>query len=710
MKRFIFALVAVITLFLSVSATLQAQTLVDDWGNTVRGKGWPILNRMDTPAGTGIMGAAAPPPSWATIRGQFDTITIAVGETFVASGQMEYVGGGTGPSYVPLRYAVTFQDSTTLNYQYTDTASWVSSKGHYGYQITPRSGGSDLANGNGGSGTLWTVVGAQGWNSTYTNNGKPLVAVYQAPRLAEITQGVYDWAISVTALGDGTNEIRFSLVKQHAVGQPTEYWTCGVGIDSARITTKFNGVAFGVGDGITTTLTQFKVTNVTVGKGSPIDIPAAPWADFYVDQWGVVGGKTGGWKFMPDPFLLIGNAGIGGAAPNTDIAAIRGGLGGSIPLPVGKVLKFTGKIVLEGGGFEGGALRFGIFDGNAGAFQNKDTDSARWAGSEGGNKGYLFIPPAGTSSNPTWAGTAATGSWGGVISSVWYGPDSSASNYPMGTQVQSPANAVAGAGTYDFTIEVRTLGAGTNEIGCTLEKDDHSYAVTWNDIDTHSPLTKSFNCFAIGLGSWVGSTTTALKVLDVYVSQTTEYTLPVELTSFAASVSDLGVNLSWTTGAEKNNYGFEVQKKTSNSSYSTIGFVKGHGTTTEKSSYSFTDKNPEAGKYFYRLKQVDLNGQFNYSKEVEIDVKPAYQFALDQNYPNPFNPTTTISFTLPEKSMAKLVILNAIGEEVAVLLNEEQEAGYHKINFNGLNLTSGVYFYKLIAKDFTSVKKLMLVK
>ncbi len=84
--------------------------------------------------------------------------------------------------------------------------------------------------------------------------------------------------------------------------------------------------------------------------------------------------------------------------------------------------------------------------------------------------------------------------------------------------------------------------------------------------------------------------------------------------------------------------------------------------------------------------------------------------SLLENYPNPFNPTTTIGYVLQEKSSAKLTVLNALGEEVAVLVNEEQDKGYHKVEFDGSKLSSGVYFYKLVAKDFVSTKKMMLVR
>lgn len=85
-------------------------------------------------------------------------------------------------------------------------------------------------------------------------------------------------------------------------------------------------------------------------------------------------------------------------------------------------------------------------------------------------------------------------------------------------------------------------------------------------------------------------------------------------------------------------------------------------------------------------------------------------FYLYQNYPNPFNPITTIGFGVQNKSNVKITILNAIGEEVAVVLNEEKEPGYHQVEFNATNLPSGVYFYQLKAGSFIETKKMLLLK
>jgi hypothetical protein len=181
------------------------------------------------------------------------------------------------------------------------------------------------------------------------------------------------------------------------------------------------------------------------------------------------------------------------------------------------------------------------------------------------------------------------------------------------------------------------------------------------------------------------------------------YILPVELTSFTASVSLKGdVELQWVTATEINNHGFEVERRTQNTEFIPIGFVKGNGTTTEQKIYSYTDKNLEAGKYYYRLKQIDFNGQFEYSNEIEVDVIQVSQFSLEQNYPNPFNPTTTISWQSPISGWQTLKVYDVLGNEVATLVDEFKPAGRFKVEFNADNLSSGVYYYQLKIVDLST--------
>lgn len=147
--------------------------------------------------------------------------------------------------------------------------------------------------------------------------------------------------------------------------------------------------------------------------------------------------------------------------------------------------------------------------------------------------------------------------------------------------------------------------------------------------------------------------------------------VPVELSSFAAQVAGSKVTLSWSTATESNNRGFEIERKAVDGEFRTIGFIDGKGTTTEAQKYSFIDENVSEMKYVYRLKQIDLDGTFSYSQEVEVDVVLPKSFSLEQNFPNPFNPVTTIRFNIPAESNVTLKIFNTLGEEVATLLNNE---------------------------------------
>ncbi|MGD8782635.1 MAG: choice-of-anchor Q domain-containing protein [Ignavibacteria bacterium] len=191
-----------------------------------------------------------------------------------------------------------------------------------------------------------------------------------------------------------------------------------------------------------------------------------------------------------------------------------------------------------------------------------------------------------------------------------------------------------------------------------------------------------------------------------------EQVLPVELTSFTASVDENVVILNWQTATEVNNYGFEVERKTvtqiaSNLCYDweTIGFVNGNGNSNSPKSYSYTDT-PTGGAttFKYRLKQIDFDGAYEYSDEIEVTLDGITEYSLEQNYPNPFNPTTTIKYQVPEAGN------DTLGREVKTLVNETQSSGVYSIEFNASQLASGVYIYKLKCNDFVQTKKLLLMK
>jgi hypothetical protein len=205
--------------------------------------------------------------------------------------------------------------------------------------------------------------------------------------------------------------------------------------------------------------------------------------------------------------------------------------------------------------------------------------------------------------------------------------------------------------------------------------------------------------------------TDEMYVDDYFFSDEMPVVLPVELSAFSANVNNRNVVLNWTTETEINNQGFEIERRRAEGQFATIGHVSGNGTTTERKEYSFTDFSLEAGNYFYRLKQIDFNGTFEYSNEVSAEIVAApVEFALNQNYPNPFNPTTSINFTLAEPTFVKLAVYNLLGEEVQVLKNEYMNEGSFDVKFDAGSFPSGMYLYKIETAQFTSVRKMMLMK
>ncbi len=186
--------------------------------------------------------------------------------------------------------------------------------------------------------------------------------------------------------------------------------------------------------------------------------------------------------------------------------------------------------------------------------------------------------------------------------------------------------------------------------------------------------------------------------------------VPVELTSFTANTNGDDVTLNWTTATEINNHGFEIQRKMQNGEFGSVGFVEGNGTTTETQNYSFIDENLLPGNYSYRLKQVDFDGTSELSDVIETEVSTPLDYSLSQNYPNPFNPTTTISYSIPNDGHVTLKVYDVLGNEVASLVDEQKQTGKFDVQFNASSLSSGVYYYQLKAGEFTSTKKLVLMK
>ncbi len=197
-------------------------------------------------------------------------------------------------------------------------------------------------------------------------------------------------------------------------------------------------------------------------------------------------------------------------------------------------------------------------------------------------------------------------------------------------------------------------------------------------------------------------------------SSTSDNPLPVQLSHFSAIPGDREVMLEWVTESEKNNQAFILERSMDNHNFLKVIEIQGQGNSTITIEYTYRDQNLlNEMKYYYRLSNREFDGKINHC--ATIFAVPSASNVLDyynlfQNYPNPFNSETTIRFNLPEKSKVFLAIYNSAGQIVDVILNEELSQGVHETVWNAGKIPSGIYFYKLETNEYTSIKKMMLLK
>lgn len=192
---------------------------------------------------------------------------------------------------------------------------------------------------------------------------------------------------------------------------------------------------------------------------------------------------------------------------------------------------------------------------------------------------------------------------------------------------------------------------------------------------------------------------------------------PVELISFSSSIkNNKDVMLEWSTASETNGYGFELQRSESNSNdFQKISFISSEGTTSMPKHYCYVDKDLAIGEYFYRLKQIDLDGSYQFSDTIQVTVGLNMEFALCQNSPNPFNSVTTISYNLPSACHVELTVYNISGQEVNKLIDDFQKAGSHAAKWDGRNsegkeVTSGLYYYKICTPYESQFRRMLLLR
>ena len=268
------------------------------------------------------------------------------------------------------------------------------------------------------------------------------------------------------------------------------------------------------------------------------------------------------------------------------------------------------------------------------------------------------------------------------------------------------------AGTLTATPQTLPSAGGTVTLSWTSQSAtsasiDHGIGtVSLNSSKTINVTSAETFCLTLSNGTASITYSTAVKL---------ETPLPVQLTSFIGVVTGHYVDLAWKTATEVNSTTFEIERRAI-AQWEKIGELPAAGTSNTPHEYTYVDnlKNIGPGNILYRLKTINNDGSFQYSAEVEVASLPI-TFSLQQNYPNPFNPQTKIQYSLPENAFVQLKVYDITGREVSILANENQVAGYYEKTFNSMNLSSGVYFYRVTAQTqgkntLIQMKKMVLLK
>ena len=206
--------------------------------------------------------------------------------------------------------------------------------------------------------------------------------------------------------------------------------------------------------------------------------------------------------------------------------------------------------------------------------------------------------------------------------------------------------------------------------------------------------------------------------------------LPVQLSEFQASESNGVVLLEWRTESELDNLGFIIQRKRFGEAWEIIasfqdnGDLAGRGTATSAADYSFIDDDVSTGRYYYRLADVNINGDVTYHSVTSIAVSSAgangQLLAVDSvmlypAFPNPFNPSTTLNYYLPNSAFVNIAVYDIAGRMTTTLLSDIKQAGLHQIQWNGVNdkgkvLAGGVYFIHFRSGKIQQTQKVYFIR
>jgi hypothetical protein len=252
----------------------------------------------------------------------------------------------------------------------------------------------------------------------------------------------------------------------------------------------------------------------------------------------------------------------------------------------------------------------------------------------------------------------------------------------------------------DGGITAATVSQGTLPPGTALAADGTIRVInTTNLAQGVYPLT-------IRLTDSVGNITVIDIVLRILGDAPVIIPLPVELVYFTATVRNNQAHLEWLTASEQDNDRFEVERSLDAKSFEKIGTVKGKGTTSLETKYKFTDRTPVQGTVYYRLKQVDFDGEFAYSNIIAVTAKGLANELATQVYPNPFQDRVKVTLTSPNAQQAQMVLYDLNGKRV-LSKTLDLDAGINEMELQLQQLQSGMYILKIVGDGVESTTRIM---
>ncbi len=458
-----------------------------------------------------------------------------------------------------------------------------------------------------------------------------------------------------------------------------------------------------------------------VSVASAGDVNGDGFSDVIVGAWGfdAINGNEGA------AFVWCGSAnGVNSGVNGTPVNAAWAAFGSQVGMELGSSVASAGDV--NGDGFSDvivGAWLFSNGEGNEGAAFVYHGSGTSFVTQTVSADGLYTFPPTGVSiffSGVSGSGTCKVVRYDNPASNRAFAGGSPTSVSPYRFVIKATGFTFTNAELRFNRTQIPNAGIGNANTVIVYRRPTPGTGA--NPTPGSGRFVALSNAFNSSFPDEVRATTTSFSEF-LLGSNDPDNPLPVELSAFTGAATPNGVRLQWTTQSEQNNAGFEVRRKAANEDFVTIASyrfdpsLRGKGTTTSATTYSFLDENVEVGKsYTYRLRSVDFDGTvYDYAQTVSVEVREpvqarVYEYALEQNYPNPFNPATTIRYSVKELGKVSLRVYDVMGREVMVLVDRVQGPGEYAVAVDGSKLSSGVYFYQLRAGGFLFTRKMMLVK